>query len=301
MITVVKAVLQDLLDGKTLVAAALIAFCVALSGPFGTYTSFPLWERSGYWGLMVFAALPTSMTLRHVLIRFGYREASLVFGLTMVAAMAVIYGSFVWMVSHNYPRIDRDLIPAYPVLVLIVGLVTVIVVLARRINAEHASTALALPTDAPDPLAALFPMARLSIDPQETALQDPATDGDNDPPPRLMRRLPDVARGPVHRLEARNHFVHVVIADETYAIRLRFADAVDEMDSVPGLCTHRSHWVRLNSVLAAERAGTRLVLCIADGARVPVSRGYRDRVEAAGLINPEMLAAASAMERLAAQ
>lgn len=296
----VKAVLQELRDGKTLVAAALVAFCVALSGPFGTYTSFPLWERLGYWCLMVFAALPTSMTLRHVLIRLGYRQASVVFGLTMVAAMAVIYGSFVWLVSHNYPRIDRDLIPAYPMLVLIVGLVTVIVVLARRINAEHAVTA---PASAPasESLVALFPVARVPIDPPDTALQNPATDGDTDPPPRLMRRLPDIARGPVLRMEARNHFVHVVTADETYAIRLRFADAVDEMDSVPGLCTHRSHWVRLDSVVAAERAGTRLVLCIADGARVPVSRGYRDRVEAAGLINPEMLAVASAMERLAAQ
>ena len=112
-----------------------------------------------------------------------------------------------------------------------------------------------------------------------------------------MRRLPETAHGPIHRLEARNHFVRVVTASGVYDIRLRFADAVDEMDGVAGVCAHRSHWVRLAAVVAVDRDGARLRLRIADGTWIPVSRGYRDRVEAAGLINPALLVAASARQQ----
>lgn len=268
-----------------------------------------------YWGVVIFASLPTSMTLRHLLFRFGLRETDMRYGLLMVPLMAVIYGSAVWLFSHVYPGIDHDLIPAYPQMLMLVGLVAMIVVMARRIYAESAAALLRQSEAASPPAGSAASLAAAAADPgrpdtgtsvagsRHPETHEGATsDADpTDPPVRLMRRLPDGARGPVHRMEARDHFVRVVTQDGTHDIRLRFADAVDEMDGVAGVCAHRSHWVRIASVVAAERDGVRLFLVIADGARVPVSRGYRDRVEAAGLISPVMLAAASAPERLAAQ
>ncbi len=280
-----------------------LVFCIAIAGPFATYTAFPFWDRVAYWGTVIFMSLPVSMTIRQTLFRFGLRENSWPYGLSMVPLMAVVYGSFVWVFSHNYPRLDRDLIPNYPLLLLIVGLVALIVTLARVIYADNAEAVLnhrlremGLPADVN--LAARQAAVDALI---ATDFDDSLEDTDNDLPPRLMRRLPVGAVGPIHRLEASNHFVRVVTAVQTYEIRLRFADAIDEMDGVAGLCPHRSHWVRLESVVAAEREGAKLCLRTMDGACVPVSRGYRDRVEAAGLISPAMLAAASETERLAAQ
>ena len=68
---VLKQVIQDLRDRRTLAATALIAFCVALAGPFSTYGAFSLWDRAVYWGVVIFVSLPTSMTLRHILFHFG--------------------------------------------------------------------------------------------------------------------------------------------------------------------------------------------------------------------------------------
>jgi DNA-binding LytR/AlgR family response regulator len=62
-------------------------------------------------------------------------------------------------------------------------------------------------------------------------------------------------------------------------------DAIDEMEPVKGICTHRSHWVALGAIKRVEREGARLFVVLRNGDRVPVSRKYRPRLEQAGLID----------------
>ncbi len=109
--------------------------------------------------------------------------------------------------------------------------------------------------------------------------------------PRLYRRLPDRFRGPVLRLAVRDHFVDVVTAEETHTIRMRFADAVDEMETEPGYCTHRSHWVSRDAVVRVERADGRWQVRLINGDVVPVSRTYRPELARAGLIDAQEAAA----------
>jgi hypothetical protein len=103
-------------------------------------------------------------------------------------------------------------------------------------------------------------------------------------PPRLYRRLPDGTRGEILHLTANGHFVDVTLSTGVEQIRMRFADAVDEMDSVEGYCSHRSHWVARAAVCGHGRVDGKPVLVLVNGMEVPVSRTYRSGLEDAGLL-----------------
>lgn len=102
--------------------------------------------------------------------------------------------------------------------------------------------------------------------------------------PRLIRRLAADYEGPILRLSVRDHFVDVVTEKATHTIRIRFSDAIDEMDNVEGYCTHRSHWVARGAVLHSERDSGRIFLKMANQDLVPVSRKYKPDLVAAGLV-----------------
>ncbi|MBL4767967.1 MAG: LytTR family transcriptional regulator [Rhodobacteraceae bacterium] len=102
--------------------------------------------------------------------------------------------------------------------------------------------------------------------------------------PRLTRRLPSDFEGPILRLAVRDHFVDVVTAQATHTIRLRFLDAIDEMDNVEGYCTHRSHWVARDAIIRAERIAGRIFLRIVNQDLVPVSRKCKTQLESVGVI-----------------
>lgn len=102
--------------------------------------------------------------------------------------------------------------------------------------------------------------------------------------PRLVRRLPAGFRGPILRLTVRDHMVDVIAQCGSYPLRLRFGDAIDEMDAVAGYCTHRSHWVARAAIAGVERRAGRVYLRLVNGDLVPVSRKYRPDLKAAGVI-----------------
>ncbi len=105
------------------------------------------------------------------------------------------------------------------------------------------------------------------------------------PCPRLMRRLPDpLQEASILRLTGRDHTVEVATDRGTTTLRLRLKDAIDEMEPVDGLCTHRSHWVARAAITGHTTEGGKLHVTLANGDRVPVSRKYRPRLEDLGLV-----------------
>ena len=67
------------------------------------------------------------------------------------------------------------------------------------------------------------------------------------------------------------------------SLLLRFSDAIAEVEE-EGAQVHRSHWVAWAAVEAVERDGIKLFLRLKSGARVPVSKNNREKLEARGLI-----------------
>ncbi|MDU9002459.1 LytTR family DNA-binding domain-containing protein [Sedimentitalea todarodis] len=102
--------------------------------------------------------------------------------------------------------------------------------------------------------------------------------------PRLIRRLSPGFEGPILRLSVRDHYVDVISGTGSETIRMRFADAIDEMDTVKGHCTHRSHWVVEEAIVDAGRDGSKVFLTLTNGDQVPVSRKYKPDLEEAGIL-----------------
>lgn len=109
--------------------------------------------------------------------------------------------------------------------------------------------------------------------------------------PRLISRLPAPVRGPVLRLSAADHVVQVVTDNGSCDLRMRFSDAINEMDGITGCCTHRSHWVAEAAICGARREAGRWVIELRNGDTVPVSRKYQPDLEKAGLLKAGLLKA----------
>lgn len=103
--------------------------------------------------------------------------------------------------------------------------------------------------------------------------------------PRLLARLPEGRSGRIIRMTSKGHYVEVVTDKGSEQIRMRFSDALIELNGINGARVHRSHWVARAAVAAAERENGRVYLQLIDGSRVPVSRGYMDEARAAGLVD----------------
>lgn len=104
--------------------------------------------------------------------------------------------------------------------------------------------------------------------------------------PRLMRRLPAGERNQVLYLSAEGHFVNVHTDYGTTALRMRFKDAIDEMEGVEGYYSHRSHWVNRDAITSATKLNASWRLKLSNGDEVPVSRKFQPDLEAVGLLQP---------------
>ena len=105
------------------------------------------------------------------------------------------------------------------------------------------------------------------------------------PLPKLYSRLPDIGTARIERMTVKDHYVHVFLDDgQVHRLLMRFSDAVNEMDGVPGFCTHRSHWVTQKAAQKALRRGGKEYVVLTCGLEVPVSKTYRNNVVAAGLL-----------------
>ncbi|AZB62919.1 LytTR family transcriptional regulator [Cereibacter sphaeroides] len=102
--------------------------------------------------------------------------------------------------------------------------------------------------------------------------------------PRLLQRMEPELRGALVSMTVRDHYVDVVTSAGLSSLLLRFSDAMDETEGVPGAQVHRSHWVAWSAVTGTEREPGKLFLLLSDGSRIPVSRAHRAKLEERGLV-----------------
>ena len=101
--------------------------------------------------------------------------------------------------------------------------------------------------------------------------------------PKLLDRLPQRLRGDITYLSMQDHYVDVHTEKGSTLVLMRLADAIAEVEGVPGLQIHRSHWVALDAVAGSLRRDGRLFLRMSDETLLPVSRSWFEAVRAAGL------------------
>lgn len=241
---------------------ALGTLLAVLTGPFGTFDKMGLGLRVLYWvpvtgSGMVFGYL--GWALARLLLRPGPNW--LADGLTAVLAAAMLSPA-IWLLrgmldpvwTHSDLRIAQIMLNSF-------GVYIAVLILCQLVGRSPAQPRAARTAESRKPPEA-------------------------PPQPRLARRLSDEVRGEILRLSGRDHHVEVITRNGCETLRLRLSDAIEEMEPVKGICTHRSHWVALAAVATVEReSGGKLFLRLTNGERVPVSRTYRPRVEAAGLFD----------------
>ncbi|MBC7520051.1 MAG: LytTR family transcriptional regulator DNA-binding domain-containing protein [Sandarakinorhabdus sp.] len=100
------------------------------------------------------------------------------------------------------------------------------------------------------------------------------------PPPLanspLLSRMPSTIGRDIIALFAQEHYTLVHTSGGSTLVLMRFADAMTAAEMVTaGSRVHRSHWVAHNAVRGIEGEGEKMVLCLGNGLKVPVSRSYR--------------------------
>ena len=222
----------------------LSLFC-GVAGPFGTHDVLPFWPRLGYWALACGVSIALSV------LAFGGGAQTLV--QRVVVNVAFILGLSGVIHGLNILLFDQAGWSQFWYLSGTVLATTVVVNgvfwLIRQFYA-------------PDPA----PVA----EPRELN--------------RFLLRIPLEKRGPLHRLEAQDHYVLAVTDKGQALILMRFADALEEIAPLGGVQVHRSHWIMPEHAQKALRKNGRDFIAMPDGAQVPVSRKFRPKAKERGLL-----------------
>ena len=118
----------------------------------------------------------------------------------------------------------------------------------------------------------------------ETLSPDAPSDQPEARQPAILSRLPLDKRGPLVALSAQDHYTLVQTTKGSELLLIRLADAINEAAPSRGLQVHRSHWIAVEQVTAAQREGDRAILTMSHGAEIPASRANVKAIKAAGLL-----------------
>ncbi|MCV2880506.1 LytTR family DNA-binding domain-containing protein [Actibacterium sp. XHP0104] len=232
---------------------AVLSVIVTFLGPFGTYTDMPLVPRFIYWfvvvGVSVVIGMTVRITLSHLMKGFPYWQLTLV---TAAAVSVILSGPLYWF-SQFYLSMNRSAAPVLQELMFIVFNVSVMVGTVRWLLREAPWRASSATT------------------PEIRSV-------------RLIERLEPEMQGPILRCSAVGHLVEVQTDKGVSKLRMRFSDALAELDGIAGMQVHRSHWVSRHAVSGHLLEKGRVFLKLQDGSLIPVSRNFRDNVAENGLL-----------------
>lgn len=253
-----------ILSPITLVAFMAAGALMTLMGPFGTYVSLSLWERAAYWYTLVGISILLGIVIRRAVDQkwparsFCFRANLTAAVFTFLFTPCIIFLN----VSMVEKQAEWTSIPVW-MMYLAVGIVpfSVNAILYCMLRFRPM-----VPAGAP-------------VDYVEETSERP----------RLFERLSDDLGEELIRMSVQDHFVHVHLVGGSERLRMRFGDAVQEVEGVPGMQVHRSHWVAKDAVEGYVQIGGRVSLCLSDGSEVPVSRNYRQHVENAGFLAKEAM------------
>jgi hypothetical protein len=238
---------------------------LAISGPFGTYTACPFSVRLVCFGTLVGIGIVWGVIWRvlmqHWLPAMGFWGASAL----VVGASAIVLPGPLIALAPVLTQMPPDQLPSFveaAALVLVFGMGAVLVrwSITRQTNSDIRADDL----------------------PQDGQAAPPANI------PRLVRRIDAGPGARILRLAARDHYVEVVTDRGTHTLLIRLTDAIAELDGVPGMRVHRSHWVADTAVRGVDVQGDRTLLVTQDGARVPIARPMIPEAEARGLLQRGM-------------
>jgi hypothetical protein len=237
-----------------LAAAILI---LTFTGPFGTYMDFEFWPRLLFWSVAMAGAGVFIHGSNLALLALGIDTRR---GRTLAVFVGTLIGSFpatafvLWVldivggssfVPSDYPRIWSN----------VIVICFLVVPFQFRQEIFHQDTE-----------------------------EEPTAEPDEVPmPPALApihERLPSHLKGAeILSFSMQDHYVDITTARGRHMMLMRFSDALDMMGDLPGVRTHRSHWVSDKALLRIGKAGRKHSVTLTDGRKIPVSSTYLAEVK----------------------
>lgn len=226
-----------------LVIAALSSVMAAILGPFTTYEVFSFPMRLLYASGVIFAVMFPAIYIRDLVLAHT-RLPLLQQGLITAVLQTLLLCPLVWLFSAFIVGLDIANPLAFVELFSIALVIFLMPVAVRAMLAEDEGTPLSL----------------------EDAQASPR---DMDLP--FLRRLEASKRGALMRVSADGHQLIVCTDQGESRIRMRFSDALEELESANGVCIHRSHWVAVDQIVSVAVEGRRHKVHLACGNQLPVS------------------------------
>lgn len=234
-----------------------VTLVLSVTGPFNTFGLGSFGARLIYWGGLVVSSCVLAAGLKRALSRFSigsvfWREA------TVVTAFSAIFTPFaILWTDMSFPAASDF----RPETLEFFGYIMAICVAISSFR-----------YGLPVLISALMPEVNTPpAEPQAAA-------------PRFIRRLPEDFKGQVLRLSGDGHYVNVATTQGAFDVRIRFSDAVAEMDEVDGFWVHRSHWVAQAAIKQTCEERGRPVLILTNGDTVPVGAKFKPQLEHAGVL-----------------
>jgi hypothetical protein len=239
----------------------LIGFSVmiAISGPFGSYAVFGVWERILFWlpviwfGSIAFFAFRIAVLQQFPLEKRGAATviAALAFAILSAPVLGLVFRSVFGPYFGTLAGWGE------------IGTLVFLISLGLCFLRHPASP------------------GQLQLERDQSGAAALAA---GPPEPRLLDRLEHERRGAIISLEVNDHYVVVTTDKGQSSILMRLSDAIAETFPVHGAQVHRSFWVAWSAVARAEQVAGRWFLELRCGARVPVSRANVAKLEKQGLI-----------------
>lgn len=271
------SLLKRAFDRQTLVVCFGAAFVASLVGPFGTYMGAGILANFALWAVLIYCVtICVYFSLASVAMVLG-RANGMAFNVLLVLMGSLLGGTMIELVLTNaldHTSPDR---PAWIWLVGYVGAIMIAILFTR----------LSVPVFNTSFHGDISQVERfISSDTGNIApdLQPEEAQAEETPPltvrVRLANRLGLPQGAEILKVSADGHFVEVKTCSKDYRTRLRFSDALTEIEGLDGIVTHRSHWVARDAILGWMPDGVKPVIVLRDHTLVPISRTYRADVEA---------------------
>ena len=234
----------------------LLSVVMAVTGPFGTYWTMSVWARLAYFCSLGLVNWVQILVLAAWFGRLEPIDRWPVYArMTLVGLIGSVPGSLEVIVAHNWfaqPIPWRAFPYIYPDNAFLTVVISVLVGLfiEQRLHAK---------ADAERARVAELPQAG----------------------PDFFRRIPPALGHELLALEMEDHYLRIHTAVGSDLILLRLRDAMAELGPTRGRQVHRSWWVAEGAVAESER-GTRPLLVLRNGLKVPVSKSFRDQAKEVG-------------------
>ena len=237
------------------------------SGPFGTYGDPSVLHSLLIWMVLIGSSIVTVYVLNALNELFLAKLSSFIrivvfIGVSAIATGSLVHFLLIYVFAHTSdPILSRSELSSYSLAVIsFIHIVRLI-----------------LPFSVTDQIS------------NKGASEGELSSASLPPHSRLAKRLDIPAGVRISQITANGHFVSVETSEDVYRTRMRFSDAVAELDGIYGLTVHRSHWVHRNSIVGWVPRAKKPYVLLNNDRSVPISKTYLANVKNAGLtiLDPE--------------